>query len=298
MEENGSGTGRLYPAGRFPPVILTVIAMRGGEIPPLVSPAGPGKGGSMADEAVISYALYTNSATDSPDDFYARPVGVQTLGGEDLIEDAALRGGKLGADVLRTALGELAAAAARLTGRGFALSTPLFSTTFSLQGKITAGALAGEPEEEDEARNPRKVRVNMHPGEAVRAAGAALRTKRVQPPESGPSVDVIVNDTDGAVNSTIIPGGPVTVTGHHLAVRGEDASVGVYFRPVSGGGMVKVTTRLIENKPARLVFLAPAGLTAGQEVHLVLITQYTTGRRELNAPRTYECPITLTVSAA
>jgi len=82
-----------------------------------------------------------------------------------------------------------------------------------------------------------------------------------------------------------------------LSVRGEDASAGVYFRPVSGG-MVKVTTRLIENKPARLVFLAPAGLSAGQKVHLVLIMQYTTGRRELKDPRTYECPITLTVSAA
>jgi len=56
----------------------------------------------------------------------------------------------------------------------------------------------------------------------------------------------------------------------------------VYFRPVSDGGMVKVTTRLIENKPA--------SLTAGQELHLVLITQYMYGRRELNAPRTYESP--------
>jgi len=201
------------------------------------------------------------------------------------------------ADVLRTALSELTAAAARLTGKGFALSTPLFSTTFSLPGNITAGALANEPEGEDEAKHPRKVRVNMHAGEAVREAGAGLRTKRVQPRDSGPSVDVIVNDADGALNSTITPGGPVTVSGHHLAIRGEDPSVGVYIKPVSGGAAVKVGSRLIENQPSRLIFLAPAGLTGGQEVHLVLISQYIPGGRYLKDPRTYECPITLTVSA-
>lgn len=110
----------------------------------------------------------------------------------------------------------------------------------------------------------------------------------------GPSVDKVIDSTTLSENDEITPGAPITIEGKNLRVIGDDASVGLFFTPATGGEAKKVTLFVV-NDPSKIICTVPA-LSDGTYT-MSIITQAGTGNRTVKTPRTYVFPVTLRVGA-
>jgi hypothetical protein len=109
-------------------------------------------------------------------------------------------------------------------------------------------------------------------------------------------IDEVVDVTTDAVNETLTPGGEFIITGDKLKITGDNAGVGLYFVSAADTTQrVKVTGRMAENAPTKLIGIIPV-LTAGAW-KVQVVTQYTgTSSTFLKAPRTIESKAEFTVA--
>lgn len=95
-----------------------------------------------------------------------------------------------------------------------------------------------------------------------------------------------VEDRDtGMTDGTITPGRNAFIRGASLKVAGDDPSVGITLKPVSGGSETKLSEKDITiNSPTEMVIIVPAGLEDGTYT-LTITTQYSRGTNLLKIPR-------------
>ncbi|MDR2807785.1 MAG: DUF4469 domain-containing protein, partial [Spirochaetaceae bacterium] len=140
-----------------------------------------------------------------------------------------------------------------------------------------------------------KVHINLHPGIVLRTAVSSVKTKKVAAVVSGTVITAVTDLKSGAINTALTPGRDVKLSGLKLKVAGEEADVGLYFVPESGGAAIKVDpSDIIVNNPAELIAVIPA-LAAGI-YRVKIVTQYSNSGKLLKSPRSFTFEKGLTVS--
>lgn len=112
----------------------------------------------------------------------------------------------------------------------------------------------------------------------------------VKPDTSG--IGLVTDTVSGLTDGSITKGDDIDVEGKVINVSGDDPEVGVYFVNDETGERTKVSRRLTQNTPSRLIARVPDSLPNGV-YHLEIVTQATRGGKLLKAPRTvsYEMPL-------
>lgn len=149
---------------------------------------------------------------------------------------------------------------ARAVAEGYNVVTPLFRASLSLRGKVFANDLGHTLDPERLT-----VGVNLRAGKAAREAVSGLRvTPYQQPGLSGPVIQSVVDPTVGE-EGKLTPGCMVLLKGLRMAVKGEDSSVGVYFRSVEDENVeVHITPdQIYPNMPKQMQFKLPPEVVSG-----------------------------------
>jgi hypothetical protein len=202
---------------------------------------------------------------------------------------------KIGAGLTRSDIASVLEAAkqviADIIAEGGAVNFELFNAHPSIQG-----VFSGPDDTFDHARH--KVRVNLHPGSALRSAVGGIKLKRVAAVLTGTVITSVVDVKSGTVNGKLTPGRDVKLTGAKLKIAGDDPAVGLYFVPAGGpaGDPVKVDpTDFVVNNPSELIAVIPALSTGAWRVRIV--TQYS-GGKALKIPHTFTFDKELTVGGS
>lgn len=121
--------------------------------------------------------------------------------------------------------------------------------------------------------------------------------KNVKVINMGTKADVarirLVTDTlTGLFDGSITASEDIMITGNNIKITGDEAVVGVFF--VAGDGtMTKVTRRLTQNDPSKVIARVPA--LANGSYTLRIVTQFSQSSTTLKEARTLEYPTKLVV---
>jgi hypothetical protein len=233
---------------------------------------------------MLEYVLELNELTDTPNDYRARVVNVRTYTQADIIDRImGIGAGLTRSDILSVLEAEKQVLAA-IVAEGGAVNTELFSAYPSIQGVFT---LSAEPD-------ARTVRLNLHPGKALRDALSGVKARKVSAPPTGTIIEAVTDIKTGSVNGALTPNRDLRITGSKLKIAGEEAGNGVYFVNAADGSRTAVDpTDIVENNPGSLLVVIPA-LAAGT-YNVQIVTQYTSGGTPLKTPRTatFDKPLTV-----
>ena len=152
-----------------------------------------------------------------------------------------------------------------------------------------SGVFEGEDPKFDAEKH--KIGVTYTPGKLLQKA---LKQISVDPrmAKTGPVINNITDSTTGSISEKITSGGPAVIEGSTLLLKGNDASIGVYFTPDGGGEAKKVQT-IVMNTKSQIIISIPQ-LSDGQ-YSLSVTTQAGSNYQLVKEPRTYKFPILLTV---
>lgn len=103
----------------------------------------------------------------------------------------------------------------------------------------------------------------------------------------------LVTDTlTGLFDGSITANDDIMITGNNIKITGDDAVVGVFF-VAEDGTTTKVTRRLTQNDPSKLIARVPA--LADGNYTLRIVTQFSQSSTTLKEPRTLEYSTKLVV---
>ncbi|MDR2740700.1 MAG: DUF4469 domain-containing protein [Treponema sp.] len=234
---------------------------------------------------MLEYTLEENQLTEEAGDYRAQVVNVTSFTSGELADRIM----KIGAGLTRSDIASVLEAAkqviADIIAEGGAVNFELFNAHPSIQG-----VFGGPDEAFDPAKH--KVRINLHPGVALRSAVNDIKLKRVAAVLTGTVITSVVDVKSGAVNAKLTPGRDVKIAGAKLKIAGEDPSVGLYFVPAMGSPVKVDPTDIVVNNPSELIALIPALPAGAWRVRIV--TQYS-GSNALKTPHTFTFDKELTV---
>jgi hypothetical protein len=147
-----------------------------------------------------------------------------------------------------------------------------------------------------EGEYPRESAIRITPTKEVVDLAKAIPLRRVEPvsPIRVESVHDVKSNTQ---NETITSGGSVKIKGHNIRVSGTKPTVGVEFVNADNPAAVYPVPveDLVINNPSELIVIAPA-MSPGEEVYLKITTQFASGAKDLNEPRSFTFGKKLTVA--
>ena len=201
---------------------------------------------------MIKYALRENLLTADPDDCMAQVTEARTYTQEDIAAEMLKRGSSLtAADI--AAYQKLEVEVCKdIIADGGNLSTPLITTNFSI-----TGVFANQTDSFDKARHA--VKLNVNAGAELRAAVQSAKVQKVEGNSTDPYITGVTDKVTGDT-STIKAGSVMEITGSRLKFDASDAEQGVFA--LTANDEIRCST-VIENKPARLMVLLPADISAG-----------------------------------
>jgi hypothetical protein len=175
-----------------------------------------------------------------------------------------------------------------LVADGYKIKTPLFNLRMRLPGEYMG----------DETH----LAEGLYPEARLQAAAAFRQYLRdnVKVEIAGIEADnghigEAVDEAAGAIDDSATIGNILTVRGHGLKIEGEAANnPGFFFAPASGDPIQAVIIPV--NEPRTLKVLVPAGLAAGTDYTLVVVTQSSvksTNGIPLKTPRTVTSDFTV-----
>lgn len=146
-------------------------------------------------------------------------------------------------------------------------------------------------------RPKHEVAAYMNVGPDVLAAMKETLVENMGPAQNYAQMETFTNTVNNEVNLSVTPGQVLDIRGVNLSVKGDDPSVGVFFRKEGDADdkRIKVALLLI-NEPKHLMLMVPAGLVNGSQYRLVHISQAGSGgstTQLLKTPRTNFSGITL-----
>ena len=127
----------------------------------------------------------------------------------------------------------------------------------------------------------------------LRAAFETVGVEVLGEKDSGAFIGLVTDVTTGKTDGTITPDEDIIVSGDKLKIQPEDeADLGVFFVDATGVE-TRLTRKLTENLPKKLVFRVPP-LPAGS-YSLKVVTRFSSASHLLNEPRaiTYEFPLVI-----
>ena len=234
---------------------------------------------------MLEYTLEENQLTEEAGDYRAQVINVTSYTSGELADRIM----KIGAGLTRSDVASVLEAAkqviADIIAEGGAVHFELFNAFPSIQGVFTSPDESFDP-------SKHKIRINLHPGTALRSALAGVKVKKVAAVLTGTLITSVLDVKSGSVNDRLTPGRDIKIAGAKLKIAGDDPSVGLYFVPAAGSPVKVDPTDIVINNPAELIAVIPA-LTAGT-YQVRIVTQYSSGKN-LKTPHTCTFDKELTV---
>ena len=235
---------------------------------------------------MLKYSLRENLLTAAPDDYMAQPVDVRSYTLDEIIDAMMEKGSTLTrADVAATLqiYGEVVSA---IVKDGSAVNTPLINTALSI-----SGVFDGANDVFDKKRHA--VNLNITAGTLLRDAIGKVKCEKTESASTDPYITEVSDIVSGKTNGVLTKGGVVQLLGSRLKFDQQDETQGVFFVPETGEP-VRASV-IAENKPARLMAIIPAGLTAGA-YFIEVRTKYSGGGKPLKIVKSgrFAKPLTVT----
>ena len=203
---------------------------------------------------MLKYSLRENLLTPAPDDYMAQVADVRSYTLDEIIDLMMEKGTTLTrADVAATlqVYGEVVSA---IIKDGSAVNTPLMNTSMSI-----SGVFDGANDSFDKKRHT--VNLNITAGTLLRDAVTKVKCEKTEGVSTDPYITEVADIVSGKVNEVLTKGGVVQLTGSRLKFDAKDEAQGIFFVPETGEAVRAAV--IAENKPARLMAIIPADLSAG-----------------------------------
>ena len=203
---------------------------------------------------MLKYSLRENLLTPAPDDYMAQAADVRSYTLDEIIDLMMEKGTTLTrADVAATlqVYGEVVSA---IIKDGSAVNTPLMNTSMSI-----SGVFDGANDSFDKKRHT--VNLNITAGTLLRDAVTKVKCEKTEGVSTDPYITEVADIVSGKVNEVLTKGGVVQLTGSRLKFDAKDEAQGIFFVPETGEAVRAAV--IAENKPARLMAIIPADLSAG-----------------------------------
>ena len=120
---------------------------------------------------------------------------------------------------------------------------------------------------------------------AMREGLKKVKTINLGAKESVARIGVVTDTLTGLIDGTITANEDIMISVDLIKIAGNEAVVGIFFVAESGEA-VKVTRRLTQNDPGKIIARVPA--LADGSYTLRIVTQYSTSKQLLKEPRTLE----------
>ncbi|MDR1645941.1 MAG: DUF4469 domain-containing protein [Tannerellaceae bacterium] len=118
--------------------------------------------------------------------------------------------------------------------------------------------------------------------------------------DSGAYIGLVTDLSTGLADGTIVRGTNFAIEGIKVKIEpddGKDETLGIFLIPEkTTDPTVHITSRLVENRAAKVVALLPAGMKEGK-YNLRIVTRYSNGKTLLKEARTLDYPKPLNVVA-
>ena len=203
---------------------------------------------------MLKYALRENLLTPQPNDYMAQVTDSRSYNLEQIIDKMIERGSTLTKADITAAMQVYTETVCSLLEEGLQINTPLINTSMSI-----SGVFEGATDSFDTSRHT--VNINITPGTKLKESLAKVKTQKVEAASTDPFVTEVKDIVSGVVNESLTAGGILQVAGSRLKFDNTDEAQGVFLVPETGNA---VRCNIVaENKPARIMAMIPADITAG-----------------------------------
>ena len=203
---------------------------------------------------MLKYALRENLLTPEPNDYMAQVTDSQSYNLEKIIDKMIERGSTLTKADITAAMQVYTETVCSLLEEGLQINTPLINTSMSI-----SGVFEGATDSFDTSRHT--VNINITPGTKLKETLSKVKTQKVEAASTDPFVTEVKDIVSGKVNESLTKGGILQAVGARLKFDNSDEAQGVFLVPETGNA---VRCGIVaENKPARVMAMIPADITAG-----------------------------------
>ena len=203
---------------------------------------------------MLKYALRENLLTPEPNDYMAQVTDRQSYNLEKIIDKMIERGSTLTKADITATMQIYTETICSLLEEGFQINTPLINTSMSI-----SGVFDGATDSFDSSRH--NVNINITPGTKLKEPLAKVKTQKVEAASTDPFITEVKDIVSGKVNESLTKGGILQAVGARLKFDNSDEAQGVFLVPETGSA-VRCGV-VAENKPARVMAMIPADITAG-----------------------------------
>ena len=203
---------------------------------------------------MLKYALRENLLTPEPNDYMAQVTDSQSYNLEKIIDKMIERGSTLTKADITATMQIYTETICSLLEEGFQINTPLINTSMSI-----SGVFDGATDSFDSSRH--NVNINITPGTKLKETLSKVKTQKVEAASTDPFVTEVKDIVSGKVNESLTKGGILQAVGARLKFDNSDEAQGVFLVPETGSA-VRCGV-VAENKPARVMAMIPADITAG-----------------------------------
>ena len=203
---------------------------------------------------MLKYALRENLLTPEPNDYMAQVTDSQSYNLEKIIDKMIERGSTLTKADITATMQIYTETICSLLEEGFQINTPLINTSMSI-----SGVFDGATDSFDSSRH--NVNINITPGTKLKETLAKVKTQKVEAASTDPFITEVKDIVSGKVNESLTKGGILQAVGARLKFDNSDEAQGVFLVPETGSA-VRCGV-VAENKPARVMAMIPADITAG-----------------------------------
>ena len=203
---------------------------------------------------MLKYALRENLLTPEPNDYMAQVTDSQSYNLEKIIDKMIERGSTLTKADITATMQIYTETICSLLEEGFQINTPLINTSMSISGVFN-----GATDSFDSSRH--NVNINITPGTKLKETLSKVKTQKVEAASTDPFVTEVKDIVSGKVNESLTKGGILQAVGARLKFDNSDEAQGVFLVPETGSA-VRCGV-VAENKPARVMAMIPADITAG-----------------------------------
>jgi hypothetical protein len=229
----------------------------------------------------IKAYLYDNPLTkDDVNDYVARVSSEYSLNVKQIAETAASRGG---ADISAAAMEHavelwLKEMAYQLCD-GFSVNTGWFTAAVHIKGVFENPQQHFDPEKHS-------VLFEFHQGTKLRNDLPSVTVDILGVADTGILIMQVVDIKTGSVNDLLTPGRNLKITGQRIKIAGDKPDVGIRFRSQDDpdAAYTVAPNDIVVNNPSEVLIIIPTMIV--DTYKLEMTTQYGTGSRLLNEPRT------------
>jgi len=234
----------------------------------------------------INAWLVKNHLTKDPNDYVAVVNSNGNIGVEGIVDELMAEGMELKRETAIDVVSRFNRKSIDFALSGYSVNTGLVNMHATVRGTFY-------DKKWDSERN--HLRVSISQGMDLRRAVSETTVEILGERADLIAIFGITDISTGNTDGTLTRGFNAELRGTYIKVAGDDPTTGVWLRNLKTGDDTRLpNVNVALNEPSRLMLLVPTTLPAG-DYELRITTQYTTGSRLLQTPRsaTLASPVAL-----